>query len=348
MAIDPLTVHPDLNLSKIPEGEGGDTEMFDVTLTEEPSSLDPDDPLSRIPSGAVVPKDPGLLRPSRSSISLTSLNRHGLKLDLSSLTMDSIAEGKSALPADRTSISALGGIGKGPASPVTLAPKSARPRSDFDPLNFLTSAVDVNIEDLFADNEMPFTDSAGGDGTVGGAGAAAVIESFLSAVKTEDVPIDLLGVTDDHISTTAAAAQEKLFEELGFVEVNNDHVPIASTSTANVNMTGDNGVGMGMGPFEFSNPAGTTGHANFDMMGLVDGSGDVGQDNSKFLDQYRQLLDDNPVGENGSGGAGELADFFLFGTAGEGSNASVGVDDGLSFNSFFGGTAGSNNNGKSA
>lgn len=131
-----------------------------------------------IPSGAVVPKDSGLSRTSRSSISLTSLNRHGLKLDLSGIALDP-AGNLSALPTGKDGLQ-----GDRVASPVTLAPKSARPRpgneDEFPSLDFgdmgmdgmdafLASDPSMNmvdltnvppgsaldsIDDLFGDNEM--------------------------------------------------------------------------------------------------------------------------------------------------------------------------------------------------
>ena len=377
MNVDPLTVHPEFNINKGSETQDGDTDMQDgKILTEEPSSMLDDDGSARIPSGAAVPKDSGLLRPSRSSISLTSLNRHGLKLDLSSLTLDSLDNTKSAIAEPR--VSALGGISgiKGVASPVTLAPKSARPRDgdylamDLGQLNtFLNSSTDLNIEDLFGDSEMPFPESAVGDGTVGGGGgAASVMESFLSAqnllgnVKTEGTSMDLLGSTASHANTASApTAEEKLFEEFGFVEVKNDHQPTASTSATGTNINADL---SSLATFDFSNPSAATDTANFNMMDLESQNMDMqrlqqqqrqqfgldlglptsldgnGQD-SKMLDQY--LLDGNHNGDVGGSAAG-LSNFnfdSLFGGAADGNNTASGMDGTLDFNDLFDDATGS-------
>jgi len=376
-SIDPLTIHPDINL-KASVGDGGDTEMQDSTvLTEEPGSVldgTQDDGPSKIPSGPVVPKDPGILRPSRSSISLTSLNRHGPKLDLSNVTMDIRNESMSALPTESLA-SGLGGITgiKAIASPVTLAPKSARPLSEFDPLNvFLASATEITIDDLFGDGEMPFVDSAGGDSTVGGAGAAAAIESFLSVenllpkVKTEDSSIDLLGPPGTHADpSSATVGQDNLFEELGLVEVKSDHAPMISTSATGVDMGADlsslggDNIGMTIGPFEFPNPSVTTDAPNFDMMALetpgpdvqqmqqqhqpfgidlglppTSDTGGVGQVDSKMLDPYQQLLGGSAVGSGTS--AADLGEFnFLFSATGDGNSTLAGADEDLNFDSLF-------------
>lgn len=371
MNIDPLTVHPEIKLSKDSGTPDGDTDMQDgKVFTEDPASMLDDEGSARIPSGAVVPKDPGLLRPSRSSISLTSLNRHGLKLDLSSITLDGLNDSKSALAEPR--VSALGGISaaKGAASPVTLAPKSARPRDgdylamDLGPLNtFLNSSTDLNIEDLFGDSEMPFSESAVGDGTVGGGdGTASVMESFLSAQnllpnsKGEDGSMDLLGTsTNAHANTTSApTAEDSLFEEFGFVEVKNEQQPTASTSAA--------GAGMGtdlssLGTFDFSNPSATADSNDFNMMGLDTSNADVqrlqqqqrqqfGLDldlptsldasgvEAKMLNQYQTLLDTS----SGEGGAAALSNFDfenLFGNTADGSGAAAGMDNTLDFNELF-------------
>lgn len=286
MAVDPLAVPPDSTGREPAEGEKPDTIMQDGShLAEEPSSMLVDN-LSEeasskaaqgsIPSGAVVPKDPGLSRTSRSSISLTSLNRHGLRLDLSNLSMEPVNEVKSSIAGPRPS--ALGGVGMSAvdnamASPVTLAPKSARPRTGYDgefaTLDlfgdpFLTTAMEGTqlpagditsgevvpstdmgnlMDDLFADSELGLAGPGAAGGTseaiAGSSGIASSVsdptmaslfsaESLFNEVKGKDDPIALLGANSSEV-----AAQNKLFEALGF-----GVPPNAAASTSNTQQQG--------------------------------------------------------------------------------------------------------------
>jgi hypothetical protein len=253
-SIDPLTIHPELNLtSKSPE-ELLDTIMQDGgPLSEEPM-LGIDGPsddakalLGAVPSGAAVPKESAISRTSRSSISLTSLNRHGLKLDLSSITLDGLSENKSSIARPSAlGAAAMSGI-EVIASPVTLAPKSARPRAGYDGEFpnlelFLNSGIqlpsgdagptvqtdDLNMDDLFGDNEMGFSASGEGGNSVAVNANSTTMGALFSPedmlpVKTEEMPINLNG-------SGAMSHEDKLFEELGFVEVTGN--AMASTSAA--------------------------------------------------------------------------------------------------------------------
>jgi hypothetical protein len=277
-SIDPLTIHPELTLtSKSPE-ELPDTIMQDGgPLSEEPTagmdgpSDDAKAPLGAVPSGAAVPKESAISRTSRSSISLTSLNRHGLKLDLSSLTLDGLSENKSSIAGPRPSAlgaAAMSGI-EAIASPVTLAPKSARPRAgyegEFPNLDiFLNSAIDgiqlpsgdtgagievppgdINMDDLFGDNEMGFSASGEGGNSIAVNPTSTAMGPLFSPedmlpVKTEEIPINLDG-------PGAMSHEDKLFEELGFVEVPGN--AMASTSASvQPNLSLDNVIGS----FDFS------------------------------------------------------------------------------------------------
>lgn len=273
-SIDPHTVHPDLNISSR-SPEQADAVMQDgATLVEEPmsgvegTSEEAKAITGAAPSGAAVPKESALSRTSRSSISLTSLNRHGLKLDLSNLGIDGLADSKSAITGVRPSALGAGAVSaiEAMASPVTLAPKSARPRTGYEgeymellqpfldnPIDSIplpttvpggasmdVPATDINMDDLFGDNEMNF--SASGDGNNP---ATTTMDPLFSPddmlpVKTEEMPVNLPGgETMSH--------EDKLLEELGFVELSSN--PMASTSnTEQQNLSLDNVIGS----FDFS------------------------------------------------------------------------------------------------
>ncbi|KAG8835970.1 hypothetical protein FRC17_010939 [Serendipita sp. 399] len=261
-SIDPLTVHPDINL-KSATPEDADSIMQDGTLVEEPISIGEDDNVTSkhlVPSGAAVPKDSGISRTSRSSISLTSLNRHGLKLDLSTISMEGINENKSALAPSRVSAlnpSGISGI-ESVTSPATLAPKSARPRPGMDgdfsglaleflsnpmqlssvvPPGGLDAASDLVMDDLFGDDEINF----GANPSTSSATNPVPIESIFSTdnlmapIKSEEISIDLLGP-----NPSASGTQDKLFEDLGFGDVPaNPSNPDATNSSVNLPLGGD-------------------------------------------------------------------------------------------------------------
>jgi hypothetical protein len=290
-SIDPLTIHPDFQIRDSVEAENGDVTMIDdSSLTDEPTSmLDSAQEgvaakhlLGLVPSGAAVPKDPGISRNSRSSISLTSLNRggnrHGLKLDLSNLTLDGLGDSKSAMVASR--ISAMGPSGLSGiepiASPVTLAPKSARPRpgfdGDFPPLGLddlpLESLMQVStgnmgggidasgiMDDLFGDSEMNYPTDSDAAAVIGPSNNANTsnapatsmdslfsTSNFLPEVKAEDVSVDMLAGTR---ASGESSTQDKLLEELGF---RNEPTDILSTAPAsNLNLeTFDFGINSSM------------------------------------------------------------------------------------------------------
>lgn len=231
-SIDPLSVHPEFRLKNV-DGNEEDLVMQDGT-TEEPASMEgvQEDNAGKlaVPSGAAVPKDSGLARASRSSISLTSLNRHGLKLDLSTLTLDGLAENKSGLAPSRMSTLGPSGMsGVEPmGSPVTLAPKSAKPRpgfdGDFNPLAL--SDIQLNslltgtgMDDLFGDNETS-------DANIGV--DALFSNPLIQPIKSEDISnISLIG---DGQATTSGG-QEKLFEDLAFESSGANNGSTALTNT---------------------------------------------------------------------------------------------------------------------
>lgn len=263
-AVDLHAIHPEIDLSsKSPESDKPDILMKDGTVsTEEPTMIDGDEAkLHAAPSGPAIPKESALSRTSRSSISLTSLNRHGLKLDLSNLPLDPLNDNKSSLGPRASAMGAPVASGIEPvASPVTLAPKSARPRTSYDgefsQLNLLDPFLNNGMEgiqmpsassgprtmpvasgdmmeDLFGDSEMAF--SAGprdGDNRSGTNATTSNLDPLFSPddmiPKREDIPIDLTRPdTNARVST-----DDKLLEELGFVEIR--PTSMASTSAAPV------------------------------------------------------------------------------------------------------------------
>ncbi|PVG03344.1 hypothetical protein CPB86DRAFT_822398 [Serendipita vermifera] len=239
-SIDPLTIHPDFQIRESVEAENGDVTMVDDSeLTDEPSSilestqegtgakLAP----GHVPSGAAVPKDPGISRGSRSSISLTSLNRggnrHGLKLDLSNLTMEGLAEGKSAIVASR--ISAMGPAGLSGiepiASPVTLAPKSARPRPGFDG-EFPPLGLDDPLESLLKDPlnnmQVPTSNIAGGIDASGSNIDGLVIDdlfgdSEMNYTADTDAAAVIGSNNDRNASNAPGNTMESLFSTSNFL-----------------------------------------------------------------------------------------------------------------------------------
>ncbi|KAG8875439.1 hypothetical protein FRC20_003853 [Serendipita sp. 405] len=272
--IDPLSVHPEINLKPATDDDT-DFIMHDGSIVEEPISIMDDESATAknpVPSGAAVPKEPGLSRTSRSSISLTSLNRHGLKLDLSNISLDGINENKSALAPSRVSGINPGVSGMEPvASPVTLAPKSARPRAGMDGefpslaldgLEFLSSTIQlpsgvtssgidatddlVLVDDLFGDDEIDF-----GSNPPTGSGTNTVpmnsifsTDSLMGTIKSEEMSIDLLGG-----NASTSGTQDKLFDDLGFGEMPaNSSNADATTSNADLSLDGD------LASFDFSVP----------------------------------------------------------------------------------------------
>ncbi|KAG8785379.1 hypothetical protein FRC15_001486 [Serendipita sp. 397] len=272
--IDPLSVHPEINLKPATDDDT-DFIMHDGSIVEEPISIMDDESATAknpVPSGAAVPKEPGLSRTSRSSISLTSLNRHGLKLDLSNISLDGINENKSALAPSRVSGINPGVSGMEPvASPVTLAPKSARPRAGMDGefpslaldgLEFLSSTIQlpsgvtssgidatddlVLVDDLFGDDEIDF-----GSNPPTGSGTNTVpmssifsTDNLMGTIKSEEMSIDLLGG-----NASTSGTQDKLFDDLGFGEMPaNSSNADATTSNADLSLDGD------LASFDFSVP----------------------------------------------------------------------------------------------
>jgi hypothetical protein len=353
MAVDPLAPAPDVKKEAI-EGDKGDIVMQDGTqMTEEPLSMQVDGAeatsskahLASVPSGAVVPKDPGLSRTSRSSISLTSLNRHGLRLDLSSISIDPVNENKSSIAGPRPSalggggMSTISAVDNAMASPVTLAPKSARPKAGYEddfsldlfgdpflgttmegnqlPAGDITSGEVVpppNIMedlDLFGDGELGLTAGGGAGDTIPGAAgvsdptmASLFSDGLFDEVKDKDDGIALLGSNSDNV-----AAENKLFEQFGFPVP-----PNASSSSAAVPHTQDLSLPDSITSFDFSS-IGQGG--DLQKEGATAGDFNLLNMEDRQLQQRQQFGIDLNATQAGDQDVGDLNDFpfDLFGTA---------------------------------